>query len=103
MRFDFHFVFEKPLRIILESVPAEALANINIKLNTIIMTLQEAQAAILAIVPKLNEAKTEILALIETLRNTNPELSPEASAALTSIAGIANTLADIVPNPPPAE
>ena len=82
---------------------AEALAQINTKLDTIVMKLSEAEQIIVEGAKKLGEAQTEILAKLAELEATDPDISPEGTAAVESIRTIATALADIVPNTPPVE
>ena len=79
----------------------DLIAEINNKIGTLVMTGQEALAAIQAVGTQLTKAKDEIVAklaqLEAALANTN--LPPEAEAALTDLKAQAQALDDVVPTP----
>ena len=72
----------------------------------IMAKVSEAITAIQVGNDRLEKARVEIVTLIATLRETDPDLSPEGVAALERFKTLTGQLDDIVPDPevvPPVE
>jgi len=77
---------------------------LNLKLDKLIMKVSELAAVLEAVRSQIKKASTEIMAKIEALSSSDPDLSPEALAALSDIKASAKALDDIVPDAvPPIE
>jgi len=84
----------------------EELSHIRRQLNEISMKQSEQNAKILELAPKLVRAVEEIKVLIATLKQTDPDVSPEGAEAIAKMEtalGVADDLAPEIPPAPPEE
>jgi uncharacterized phage infection (PIP) family protein YhgE len=81
-----------------EWVSKTDMANINNKLDQIIMKVSELQGVVTQVKDQLAKAADEITAKIAQLQSTDPDISPEGQAVIDELKAKAQALDDIVPD-----
>lgn len=112
MTFRHEHIFLTPVVIKLDSVAIGLLQSINTKLDTIIMTQQEATQKLTDISAELVKVGTETATLVTNVADLKKALAdaqaaggtitPELEAAINGVAAQAQTVDDLVPDAPTA-